>query len=116
MSATIGTGERGTIRRKSLCRCGLVAGAPDDVRPGSRQRVDLREGAVDIGCLGGRHRLHRDRGSTADGDRPYVDLPGLAAFRRILALRHLLLFTLPFCRVPRLHLAVSGVWQSAVVD
>ena len=78
MSATIGTGERGTIVGQPLGGRLLVAGAPDDVGPGRRQRVDLGEGALDIGGLGDRHRLHRDRGVAADRHAADVDLAGLA--------------------------------------
>ena len=42
--------------------------------PAPAQRVDLRERAVDVGRLGDRHRLHRDRRVAADRDRCRQDL------------------------------------------
>jgi hypothetical protein len=44
----------------------LVAGAAHDVGAGGGEGVDLRERAVDVGGLRGRHRLHRDRSAAAD--------------------------------------------------
>ena len=49
---------------EALGRLLLVAGATDDVAPGRRQRVDLLQRALDVGRLGDRHRLHRDRRPT----------------------------------------------------
>jgi len=76
MSATIGTGERGTIWAETLSRVTIVAGAAHDVRPGPRERVDLLERAFDVGRLGGGHRLHRYGRVTADLDRPDAYLAG----------------------------------------
>ena len=70
-----GTGERGTIARQPLGRGFLVAGAAHDVAPGGGERVDLRERAVDVGGLGGGHRLHRHRRGSAHRDVTDVDLP-----------------------------------------
>ncbi len=61
---------------QALGRLGLVARATDDVAAGAGQRVDLRERAVDVGRLGGRHRLDADRGVAADGDLADLDLTG----------------------------------------
>ena len=47
----------------------LVAGAAHDVAARGGERVDLRERAVDVGRLGGGHRLHRHRRVAADRDR-----------------------------------------------
>ena len=52
----------------------LVARATDDVAAGSGEGVDLLQRALDIGRLGDRHRLHRDRSVTTDGHRTDVDL------------------------------------------
>ena len=57
----------------------LVAGAADDVGPGRRQLVDLGQGALHVGRLGGGHRLDRHRRPAADGHRPDVDLAGRPA-------------------------------------
>ena len=46
----------------------LVAGAAHDVAARAGEGVDLGEGGVDVGGLGGRHRLDRDRGVAADRD------------------------------------------------
>ncbi len=53
---------------QALGRLDLVARAAHDVgaRPG--QGVDLLQRALDVGRLGGGHRLHRDRGPATDGD------------------------------------------------
>ncbi len=55
---------------------GLVAGAAHDVGTGGGQRVDLLQRALDIGGLGDRHRLHRDRRVATDLDVADGDLPG----------------------------------------
>ena len=44
----------------------LVARAAHDVGAGRGERVDLRERAVDVGGLGGGHRLHRHACVAAD--------------------------------------------------
>ena len=75
----IGTGERGTICGQPLGRLELVAGAAHDVGAGTGQRVDLLQRALDVGRLGGGHRLHRDRRVATDGDVADDDLPRLAA-------------------------------------
>ena len=80
MSATIGTGERGTICASAIGRFFLVARAAHDVAARGGERVDLRERAVDVGGLGGGHRLHRDRRVAADRDRADHDLPGVPPF------------------------------------
>ena len=54
----------------------LVAGAPHQVGAGGGQRVDLGQGALGVGRLGGGHRLHGDRGAAADGHPAHVDLAG----------------------------------------
>ena len=54
----------------------LVAGAPHQVGTGGGQGVDLGEGGLGIGRLGGGHRLHGDRGATADRHVAHVDLAG----------------------------------------
>ena len=54
--------------RETFGRLLLVAGAAHDVAPGRGQRVDLGQRAVDVGGLGRRHRLDRDRRVTTDGD------------------------------------------------
>ena len=61
--------------RQSLGRRFLVARAAHDVAPGGRERVDLRERAVDVGRLRGGHRLHRHRRAAAHRDVADVDLP-----------------------------------------
>ena len=63
---------------QALGRLGLVARAPHDVAAGHGQVVDLLQRAVDVGRLGGRHRLHRDGSVTADGHVAHHDLAGLA--------------------------------------
>ena len=65
--------------RQPLGRLGLVAGATDDVAARRGQRVDLLQRALDVGRLGDRHRLHRDRRAAADGDLAHHDLPGRPA-------------------------------------
>ena len=67
---------------EAFCRLLLVAGAADDVAAGRRQRVDLLQRSLDVGGLGDRHRLHRDRCIAADRDLADVELPGLPAFVR----------------------------------
>jgi hypothetical protein len=47
---------------------GIVAGAPHDVGAGTVEGIHLLQGALDVGGLGGGHRLHRDRRATPDGD------------------------------------------------
>ena len=64
---------------QALGRLRLVAGAAHDVAPGAGERVDLLQRALDVGRLGDRHRLHRDRRVAADGDRADVDLAGRPA-------------------------------------
>ena len=65
--------------REALGRRLLVAGAAHDVAPRRGERVDLRERAVDVGGLGGGHRLHRHRRVATDRDVADVDLPCVAA-------------------------------------
>ena len=60
---------------QALGRLGLVARATNDVAAGRGERVDLLQRALDVGRLGDRHRLHRDRRAAADGDVADVDLP-----------------------------------------
>ena len=55
-------------------RLRLVARAAHDVAAGRRQGVDLLEGALDVGRLGDRHRLHGDRRATTHGHGADVDL------------------------------------------
>ncbi len=76
----IGTGDRGTICARPFGGFGLVAGAAHDVGTGSGQRVDLLQRALDVGGLGDRHRLHRDRGVAADLHVADTDLAGGLAF------------------------------------
>ncbi len=52
--------------RQPLGRLFLVARAAHDVGTGAGERVDLRERAVDVGGLGGGHRLHRHGRAAAD--------------------------------------------------
>ncbi len=66
---------------QALGRGLLVAGAAHDVRAGRRQGVDLGQGALDVGGLGGGHRLDRDRRTTADGHPAHGDLAGGPARR-----------------------------------
>ncbi len=68
MSATIGTGERGHDLRERLGGLLLVARATHDVAARGGERVDLGERAVDVGGLGRRHRLDRDRRVATDGN------------------------------------------------
>ena len=63
---------------QALGRLGLVAGAAHDVAAGRGEGVDLLQRALDVGRLGDRHRLHRDRRAAADGDLADVDLAGRA--------------------------------------
>ena len=46
----------------------VVAGDANDVGTGSLEGVDLSQRPVDVGGLGGGHRLDRDRGPSPDGD------------------------------------------------
>ena len=55
----------------------LVARAPHDVGARRGQRVDLLQRAFDVGGLGDRHRLDRDRRIAADLDVADRDLAGL---------------------------------------
>ncbi len=57
----------------------FVARAAHDVATGGRERVDLRERALDVGRLRGGHRLDRDRCVAADGNGADVQLAGDAA-------------------------------------
>ena len=68
-----GTGERGTICARPSAAGFLVAGAAHDVAAGGGERVDLRQRAVDVGRLGGRHRLHGDRRAATDRDATDLD-------------------------------------------
>ncbi len=54
----------------------LVAGAAHDVGTRRGQGVDLRQGPVGVGRLGGRHRLHRDGSPVPHGYRAHVDPAG----------------------------------------
>ncbi len=63
---------------QTLGRREVVARAPHDVGAGGGKRVDLGEGAVDIGRLGGGHRLHGDGRTATDGNRTDHDLAGRA--------------------------------------
>ena len=58
----IGTGIRGIISARALGRLDVVAGDPDDVGAGPGQGIDLSQGAVDVGGLGGAHGLHASPG------------------------------------------------------
>ena len=63
-------------------RVGVVlrrAGDPDDVAAGRGELGDLLERGVDVGGERGGHRLHGDRGVTADQHLADLDLAGLAA-------------------------------------
>ena len=82
MSAMIGTGRAGHDPGQALGGRLLVAGAAHDVGAGRGQGVDLGEGALDVGRLGGRHRLDGDRGAAADGHVAHVDLAGGLALGR----------------------------------
>ena len=46
-------------------------------RPRASQRFDLHDGALDIGGIGVRHRLHDDRRVAADGDGTHFDGQGM---------------------------------------
>ena len=52
--------------RQAFGRRFLVARAADDVRSSCREGVDLGQGALDVGGLRRRHRLHRDGSAVAD--------------------------------------------------
>ena len=66
MSATIGTGERGTICARPIAASSSLHVQRTMSAARGGERVDLRERAVDVGGLGGGHRLHRDRRVAAD--------------------------------------------------
>jgi hypothetical protein len=66
----------GNDLRQPLSRFDFVARAANDVAPVGRKRVDLRQGGLNIGRLGGGHRLHADAGVTANGHLADVDLAG----------------------------------------
>ena len=59
---------------QALGRLALVAGAAHDVGAGPGQRVDLGQRAVDVGGLGGGHRLHGDGRVATHGDVAHHDL------------------------------------------
>ena len=73
-----GDGRAGDDLGQPLGRLLLVAGAAHDVGPRRRQGVDLGQGPVDVGRLGGGHRLDGDGRVAAHGHGADVDLPGLA--------------------------------------
>ena len=82
------------LRRRSRQRVGVVlarARDPDDLAAGRGQLGDLLQRGVDVGGQRGRHRLHRDRGIAADGDRmrrvAQHELPGRAPRRQRLRRR-----------------------------
>ena len=58
---------------------GVGDGDPHDLAAGGGQLGDLLQGGVDVGGLGGAHRLHADREVAADADAADVELPGLPA-------------------------------------
>ncbi len=62
---------------ETLRRLDLVAGDADDVGAGSGEGIDLGQGAVDVGSLGGGHRLNRDRRPAPDGNGADMELTGL---------------------------------------
>src|SRR5690606_17078714 len=64
---------------QSLGGLDVVAGDAHDVRAGTPEGVDLSEGSVDIGRLGGRHRLDGHRGATTHGYVTHLDLAGQLA-------------------------------------
>ena len=64
---------------ETLGRLLLVARAPHDVATRRRERVDLRERAVDVGGLRRGHRLHRHGRVAADQDGADGNLAGGAA-------------------------------------
>ena len=70
-----------------LGRFFLVARAAHDVAARRRERVDLRERAVDVGGLGRGHRLDRDRCVAADGDLADHHLAGPATRIHAVSLR-----------------------------
>ena len=80
MSAMIGHGRAGHDPGQALRRRLLVAGAPDQVGAGRGQRVDLGQGGLGVGRLGGGHRLDGDRCAAAHGHLAHMDLPGGSAF------------------------------------
>src|SRR5690606_8754239 len=57
----------------------VVAGDADDVGSGAAQRVDLGEGAFDVGRLRRGHRLDGHGGPSADRDITHADLAGFLA-------------------------------------
>jgi hypothetical protein len=61
---------------QTLGRRLLVARAADDVGAGRRQRIDLRQRAVDVRRLRRRHRLHGDGCAVADRHVADHDPPG----------------------------------------
>ena len=65
--------------RKTLSGLDLVTCAAHNVATRSGQCVNLLQGAFNIGGLGDRHRLHRDRCSPAYGNFAHHDLTGGAA-------------------------------------
>ena len=69
-------GRAGHDAGQSLGRLLLVAGAAHDVGAGAGECVDLGERAVDIGGLGRRHRLDRDRCTATDRHVADTDLAG----------------------------------------
>jgi hypothetical protein len=77
-----GYGRAGHDPGQALRRRLLVAGAPDQVGPGCGQRVDLAQGGLGVGCLGGGHRLDGDRCAAAHGHVAHTDLTGGSAFGR----------------------------------
>jgi len=68
--------------RQTLGRLFFIARAADDVATGSGERIDLLQGAFDVGGLGDGHRLHADRRVAANCDFPDVDLAGAFARER----------------------------------
>jgi hypothetical protein len=60
---------------QTLCGLHVVAGDTNDIGTRTRQGVDLGEGGVDIGRLGGGHRLNRYRAVATDRDISDVKEP-----------------------------------------
>ena len=58
-----------------LCSLHIRHSQSYDIAAGSRQRLNLRSRCRCIRCLGIRHGLHGNGCSTADCNRPYMNLP-----------------------------------------
>ena len=67
--------------RKTFCSFDFITRTTNDVATSSRQRVNLLQRTFDIGSLGDRHRLHRDRCSSTNGNFAHHDLTSRATIR-----------------------------------